>query len=230
MIGDDNACCPRLKRLQGALDRHDALYDKRLACCLHDFLQLGHRFGTGRRSQVLQERKSCRINIHCDSNRIRIPDQCKFFLQGIDIPGLYGRHAGAAVSLDCPAGLLHNDRIHAVAGHCKDPGLRTGRHDDIIILRLLVAFSVVKLDRTDRTCQDRIFHPVAEEVKGCIRFLIFRNGVHIQADTLPRLEIAYRSISFPFCTRSRDRISACPAVAYRTGPAVRADVFSGIFQ
>ena len=77
----------------------------------------------------------------------------------------------------------------------------------------------MKLDRPDRTCEDRVFHGISKEIKLRVRDSVLTESIHIDTDLFPLLKIPDRRISVTLRARPRYCVAAGFSVTYRAYPA-----------
>ena len=98
--------------LESTLDGHDALDDEGTLGQLDDLSQFGHALAAGRRRHILEEGQAGGIHVHCHGEAAAGLGLCHLFFNGVDVPGLDGRHAAAIGVADGLGGHGHDVGHH----------------------------------------------------------------------------------------------------------------------
>ena len=209
---------------------HDALGDEGLFRHVHDLAQLLHGLAAGGGRHVLQEGQAGGVDVHGDGKGIGGLHQIHLLADGVQVPGLDGGHAAAAVFGDGSGGTLHDGGIRAVAGEGGDAGLGAGGHQDVIVDLVAVLVAIVERQGAHRGGKDRQVHRPAEQGEGGVHRLVGTDGVHVDAQLLPLLIVADEAGADALGTGAGNAVFAGQAVAHGTGFAVGAHCAPGLFQ
>ncbi|CAN4046482.1 2,3,4,5-tetrahydropyridine-2,6-dicarboxylate N-acetyltransferase, partial [Dysosmobacter welbionis] len=133
VVGHHDALGPGLQSFLGPGHGHDALDDEGLLRHGNDLAQLLHSLAAGGGRHVLQEGQARRVDVHGDGKGICGLHQVHLLPDGLQVPGLDGGHAAAAVLGDGRRSALHDRRVRAVAGEGGDARFSTGGHQDVVI-------------------------------------------------------------------------------------------------
>ena len=229
MIGYNDCRCSRIFRFQCTSSGHNAFDNERHTCHLSHFAKFFHSLAARRRGQILQERKTCAVNIHSNCKRTRSFYQLHFFTDGLQIPRLHCGDSGSACCLDSCGGTFHHFCIGSVTGKCGNSAFCTGINQNIVVCQVIVFISVMQGHSSHRACKERILECPAEQLNGSIDRLIFMDGVHINTDLLPFLVVPERIVSHSLGSRSRHLILTCGSGTDRTDLTVRSYVSSCCF-
>ena len=223
VVGHDDCRSARLGGLLRAAHGHDALDDERHAGIADDLRELLHGLAAGRRRHILQEGEARAVNVHGDGLAAAGSGQIELFKNQFLIPRLDRRHADAACCADGFHRALEHGSVHTVAGEGGDAAVGTGVDEDAVILAVGVLFAVVQLHRAERGREKRIAVHGAEQLHSRIDRFIRADGVHVDADLLPGVEVADKAAAGRFGAGAGDLVAAGFAVADRAGLAVRPD-------
>ena len=216
--------------LQRALDGHDALDDEGTLGQLDDLSQLGHALAAGRRGHILEEGQAGGIHVHCHGEAAAGLGLCHLILDGIDVPGLDGRHAAAIGIADGLGGHGHDVGVGAVAGEGGDAALGAGAHQHVVVGHVGVGIGVVEVHRAHRAGEEGVLEAAAKQLHVGIGGAVLAEGIHVHTDVGPLIIIADSRVAHALCAGAGDLILAGHAVAHRAGLAVFADALAGIGQ
>ena len=226
MVRNHDGSRTSLLCLQRTLHGHDALHDERNPSCLYDFTKLLHRLTTGWRGQILQERKTGRIDIHRYGESIGLLYKRHLLAHRLDVPRLHGRDAETTGLLHgCGRG-HHHLRIRAVTGERCDAMLRTRRHQDVVVGDIVQCIAVMQIHRTDRPRKKRIPEGLSEQLEGGVDRTLLYQRVHLETNLLPLIIVADRCVTDALRARTRNLVPACTPVALRTRLTVLPDARS----
>ena len=221
MVGHHDPCRSRLQGLPGPLDGHDPLEEEGDPGVLHDLPQLGHRLGAGGRGEPLEEGQAGGVDVHGEHLGPGGLGLVQLGEQGVPVPGLHRGDPLAPVGPDGLGGGGEDGGVGAVAGEGGDPGLDAGGDQDLVILLVGELVAVMELHRAHRTGEDGQVVGLAEERAAGVHRAVGADRVHIQADVLPGVVVPDGHRPRPLGPRAGHGVPAGPAVADRTGFAVR---------
>ena len=230
MVGYHDGGGTGLLGLESTLDGHDALDDEGTLGQLDDLSQFGHALAAGRRRHILEEGQAGGIHIHCHGEAAAGLGLCHFLLDGVDVPGLDGRHAAAISVANGLGGHGHNVRIGAVAGKGSNTALGAGAHQHVVVGHVGVDVGVVEVHRAHRTSKEGVLETATEQLHMGVGSAVLAEGIHVHTDVGPLIIIADSRIAHALCAGAGDLILAGHAVAHRAGLAVFADALAGIGQ
>ena len=216
--------------LESTLDGHDALDDEWTLGQLDDLSQFGHALAAGRRRHILEEGQAGGIHVHCHGEAAAGLGLCHLLLDGVDVPGLDGRHAAAIGIADGLGGHGHNVRIGAVAGKGSNTALGAGAHQHVVVGHVGVDVGVVEVHRAHRAGEKGVLEAATEQLHVGVGSAVLAEGIHVHTDVGPLIIIADSGIAHALCAGAGDLILAGHAVAHRAGLAVFADALAGIGQ
>ena len=209
---------------------HDALDDERHGGVADDLCQLLHGLAAGRRRQIFQEGEARAVNIHGDGLAAAGSDQIELLKNQLLAPRLDRRHADTAGCADGFHRALEHRGIHTVTGESGDAAVGAGVNEDAVIFTVVVLVAIVHLHRAERGCKKRVAVHGAEQLHSRVDRLVRADGVHVDADLLPRIVVAGEAVAGGFCAGAGDLVAAGLAVAHRAGLAVRADTSACAFE
>ena len=212
--------------LQRTLHGHDALHDERNAGGLHDFTQLRDRLTAGWRGQILEERKTCRVDIHRHGESIGLLYKRHLLAHCLDVPRLHGRDAETTGLLYRCSRRRHDLRIRAVTGERRDAMRRTRRHQDVVVGDVVQRIAVVQIHCADRAREKRIREVLSEQLEGGVDRTLLYQRIHLKTDLLPLIIVADRRVTDTLRTRTRNLVPACTPVTLRTRLTVLPDARS----
>ena len=125
---------------------------------------------------------------------------------------------------------LEHRSVHTVTGEGGDSAVGAGIDEDAVILAVVVLVAIVHLHRAERGCKKRVAVHGAEQLHSRVDRLVRADGVHVDADLLPRIVVAGEAVAGGFCAGAGDLVAAGLAVAHRAGLAVRADTSACAFK
>ena len=230
MVGYHDGGGTGLLGLEGALDGHDALDDEGTLGQLDNLSQLGHALAAGRRSHILEEGQAGGVHVHGHGKAAAGLGLCHLLFNGVDVPGLDGRHAAAIGIADGLGGHGHNVGVRAVAGKGSNTALRAGAHQHVVVGHVGVGIGVVEVHRTHRAGEEGVLEAAAEQLHVGVGGAVLAEGIHVHTDVGPLIIIADGRVAHALCAGAGDLILAGHAVAHRAGLAVFADALAGIGQ
>ena len=216
--------------LQRALDGHDALDDEGTLGQLDELSQLGHALAAGRRGHILEEGQAGGIHVHCHGEAAAGLGLCHLLFNGVDVPGLDGRHAAAIGIADGCGGHGHDVGVGAVAGEGGDAALGAAAHQHVVVGHVGVDVGVVEVHRAHRAGEEGVLEAAAKQLHVGIGGAVLAEGIHVHTDVGPLIIIADGRVAHALCAGAGDLILAGHAVAHRAGLAVFADALAGIGQ
>ena len=231
VVADHDAGCPGLQGLLRAPDGHDALEDEgRAFQHVHDLPELRHGLAARGGLEVFQEGQARRVDVHGDGEGLGGLHQGQLLPDGLQVPGLDGRHAPAVLLLQSSGGGFHDGGVGSVSGEGGDARLRTGGHQDVIVGQVVVLVSVVELHRPHGGGEDGEVHLLPEEGEGGVHGFVLTDGIHVDAELLPFLVVADEARADALGPGAGDAVPAAQAVAGGAGLAVGAHTGAGGFQ
>ena len=230
MVRDDDRSGAGLGGLLRAAHGHDALDDERHGGVADDLRELLHGLAAGRRRQIFQEGEARAVNVHGDGLAAAGSGQIELFKNQLLAPRLDRRHTDTAGCADGFHRALEHRGIHTVTGEGGDAAVGAGIDEDAVIFTVVVLVAVVHLHRAERGCKKRVAVHGAEQLHSRVDRLVRADGVHVDADLLPRIVVAGEAVAGRFCAGAGDLVAAGLAVAHRAGLAVRADTSACAFE
>ena len=156
MVGNNDRRSSGLFRLQRPFYGHDSFHNKWRTGHLDDLPEFLHSLASCRRFHIFQKRKTGRINIHSHRKGSGLMNQCHFFTDGLNVPGLHRRNPDATRFFDGCSSCHHYVTVHAISGKSSNAVFRTGRHQNIVISHIIQTVPVMKGNGSHRTCENRI--------------------------------------------------------------------------
>ena len=230
MVGYHDGGGTGLLGLESTLDGHDALDDEGTLGQLDDLSQFGHALAAGRRGHILEEGQTGGIHVHCHGKAAAGLGLRHLLFNGVDVPGLDGRHAAAVGIADGLGGHGHDVGVGAVAGKGGDAALGAGPHQHVVVGHVGVGIGVVEVHRAHRTNKEGVLEAAAKQLHVGVGGAVLAEGIHIHTDVGPLIIIADGRVAHALCAGAGDLILAGHAVAHRAGLAVFADALAGIGQ
>lgn len=196
---------PGLDCLFCALNGHDALYDKRLACVVDDLTHLVNALRACVGAELFEEGQTRSVNVHRNGEHVVSLHIVELFKDDLLVPWLYRRDADAADLAHFVNGVGNKLGKLAVAGHGAYAVVCRRVYKHAVVCDIVVLIAVVQGQSAERSDEYGGGELFAEQLKGRVHVGVGIERVHVDEYLLPLVVVARGGVAGQLAARDRGR-------------------------